>query len=391
MPEQTDYLIIGAGMAASAAALAIREFDRQAGIVFLGSEPDRPYARPPLSKGLWRGDPVDGIWRLPPDFDAHVQLDRTAVSLDRVGHLVRDDAGTEWHYKKLLIASGGSPRRLPFGQDFIYYRTLDDYRSLRLMAAAGSHVAVIGGGFVGSELAAALCARGCRVTMLFPEAALGACIFPADLADFVSEYYAEKGVALCPGIRVTGATSGGNLELSDGSVLEADTVVAGLGITPNVELAEDAGLIVNNGIRVDSCMRTSDPDIYAAGDVASFPAVSLGRHMRVEHEDAAVSTGRCAGQCMVGLDAPYTELPFFHSDLFDLSYEAVGVLDSQMETVQQWTQPKREGVIYYLDGGLVRGVLLWNTWGQVPAARKLIADAGPFDADTVLGKLPIAE
>src|SRR5574337_851090 len=154
--------------------------------------------------------------------------------------------------------------------------------------------------------------------------------------------------------------------------------------------AQAAGLTVDNGIVVDEHLRSSDPDIYAAGDVAAFPAAALGRRIRVEHENAAVTMGERAGRCMAGQDAPYDELPFFYSDLFDLGYEAVGTLDARFETVEQWVTPFREGVVYYLEAGRVRGALLWNTWDQVGAARKLIAESGPFDAKSVRGRLPAA-
>jgi NADPH-dependent 2,4-dienoyl-CoA reductase/sulfur reductase-like enzyme len=216
-------------------------------------------------------------------------------------------------------------------------------------------------------------------------------MYPESLADAVTDYYREKGVDVRAGIRAEGRSDNGTgLRLSDGSTLAADAVVAGLGITPNVQLAQEAGLQVDNGIVVDDHLRSSDPDIYAAGDVASFPAPALGRRLRVEHENAAISMGTRAGKCMAGQDAPYDELPFFYSDLFELGYEAVGSLDSRLETVEQWVTPFREGVVYYLDAGRVRGVLLWNTWGQVDAARSLIASPGPFDAENVPGRLPAA-
>jgi NADPH-dependent 2,4-dienoyl-CoA reductase/sulfur reductase-like enzyme len=158
-----------------------------------------------------------------------------------------------------------------------------------------------------------------------------------------------------------------------------------------VQLAQEAGLeLAQGGVRVDAHLRTSDPRIYAAGDVAAFPAAALGRDLRVEHENAALTMGQRAGLCMAGQEAPYDELPFFYSDLFDLGYEAVGVLDARLETVEQWVTPYREGVVYYLEAGRVRGVLLWNVWDQVDAARALIADPGPFDAGNVRGRLPAA-
>src|SRR5712691_8836362 len=160
-----------------------------------------------------------------------------------------------------------------------------------------------------------------------------------------------------------------------GKEIPVDVVVAGLGIQPNVQLAEQAGLRVENGIVVDELLRTSAPDILAAGDVANFFNPALGTRMRVEHEDNANTMGAAAGRSMAGNGSPYTHLPFFYSDLFALGYEAVGELDPRLETVSTWKQPFREGVVYYLKDGKVRGVLLWNTWGQVDNARAIIGTA----------------
>lgn len=394
MQHTFDYLIIGAGMAGEAAAQAIRESDAQATIALLGAEAHPPYDRPPLSKALWKDGKVADIWRPIDKARATLQLGRRAVSIDRSARVVRDDAGDDWHYGKLLLATGGAPRTLPFGTGFIHYRTYDDYLRLRAMVKPGARIAVIGGGFIGSEIAAAMAMNDCRTTMLFPGETIGGHVYPAGLARSVTDYYRERGVDVRNGVTVSGGRggeAGATLELSDGSTLEADAVVAGLGITPNVQLAEEAGLeLAQGGILVDAHLRTSDPHIYAAGDVAAFPAAALERTLRVEHENAAVTMGQRAGLCMTGQDAPYDELPFFYSDLFDLGYEAVGILDARLETVEQWTTPYREGVVYYLDAGRVRGVLLWNVWDQVDAARALIAAPGPFDAASVRGMLPVA-
>ena len=174
----------------------------------------------------------------------------------------------------------------------------------------------------------------------------------------------------------------------NGSALRADLVVAGIGIQPNTALAEQAGLNLGDGIEVDERLRTSNPDVYAAGDVASFYNPSLDRRLRVEHEDNAVTMGEHAGRNMAGGTAPYHHLPFFYSDLFEFGYEAVGELDARHEMVEQWKEKYVEGVVYYLGGGRVRGVLLWNTWGQVDAARALIGEKGPFTAQNVTGRLP---
>lgn len=393
MEHAYDYLIIGAGMAADAAAQAIHETDAQGCIGLVGAEPHPPYDRPPLSKALWKPNADEaGIFRPIARTGAVLHLGRRALALDPVRHVVRDDAGDIYRYRKLLLATGSTPRRLPFGGDaVIYFRTLDDYRNLRARAQSGTHVAVIGGGFIGSEIAAALAMNGCRVTLLLPERAIGARVFPAGLADAVTTCYRERGVEVRDGVSVTGAqerVDGLDLSLSDGRTLTAAVVVAGLGVTPNTQLAADAGLAVDNGIVVDAYLQSSVPDVYAAGDVAAFPNPALGRRLRVEHENAAITTGRHAGLAMVDKGEPCIELPFFYSDLFDLGYEAVGTLDARLHTVEQWVRPFREGVVYYLDDGRVRGVLLWNTWGQVDHARALIAAAGPFDADNVRGRLP---
>jgi NADPH-dependent 2,4-dienoyl-CoA reductase/sulfur reductase-like enzyme len=255
----------------------------------------------------------------------------------------------------------------------------------------GAAVAVIGGGFIGCELAASLCSLGCKVTLLFPGETIGAGRYPDGLAHYLDDYYRSRGVKMRSGVRVQGSnpTDGGvELVLSDGSLLRVEAAVAGLGVIPDTALAEQAGLTVDNGIVVDAHLRSSDADIWAAGDVANFSSAALDRRLRVEHEDAAVSMGRLAGRAMAGVEEAYTTLPFFYSDLFDLGYEAVGLLDTRLEVVEDWREPNREGVVYYLEAGRVRGVLLWNVWDQVDAARELIAEAGPFDAASLRGRLP---
>ncbi|MFC5527332.1 NAD(P)/FAD-dependent oxidoreductase [Rhodanobacter ginsengisoli] len=389
-----DYLIIGGGMAADAAARAIREVDAAADIGLVGDEAAPPYQRPPLSKALWKGDKSTAEIDLGTvKSGAVLHLGRRVESLDRAAHTARDDRGDSYRYRRLLLATGATPRRLPFdgGERAIHFRTLDDYQALRRYARPGAYIAVVGGGFIGSELAASLCGIGCKVTLLFPGASIGAGRYPDGLANHLDEYYRRHGVTLASGVRVVGGsrTDGGvELELSDGEVLRVEAVVAGLGVEPNTALAEQAGLLVDNGIVVDAQLRSSDPDIWAAGDVANFHNPALGRRLRVEHEDAALGMGRHAGLAMAGITSDYITLPFFYSDLFDLGYEAVGLLDSRLQIVEDWREAYREGVVYYLDGGRVRGVLLWNVWDQVDAARELIAQPGPFDAASLRGYLP---
>ena len=393
MEHLYDYLIIGAGMTADAAAKAIRKADAEASIGMVGNERQAPYERPPLTKALWKGDkPVDSIDLGTDRSGAVLHLQRRIEALDRDDRSARDDHGDIYRYRRLLLATGATPRKLPFASErVINYRTLDDYLALRRYAVPGAKIAVVGGGFIGSEIAASLSAVGCQVPMLFPGASLGAGRFPPALAKFVDGYYRERGVVLTPGIKVVDGkvdADGVEVALSDGTTCQADAVVAGLGVTPNTALAEHAGLRVDNGIIVDEHLRSSDADIFAAGDVANFHNAALDLRQRVEHENAAISMGGHAGRAMTGATEAYTLLPYFYSDLFDLGYEAVGLLDDRLDIVENWTVPYREGVVYYIDNGRVRGVLLWNVWGQVDAARELIAERGPHDAESVRGRLP---
>ncbi len=385
------YLIVGGGMTADAAVRGIRELDKEGSIGLIGAEADPPYSRPPLSKGLWKGDKLESIWRNTAEANLDLHLGRRATRLDLSGRRVIDDRGTRYGFEKLLLATGGAPRRLPFGDGLVtYFRTLDDYRRIRDLADQGKSFAVLGGGFIGSEVAAALAMQGCRVVLLFPEEGISARLFPADLARFLVDYYREKGVEVRTGESVTSVTqdgSGVKVGTKSGASLTVDAVIAGLGVKPDVDLASAAGLKTDDGILVDQHLRTSDPNVFAAGDVARFSALSLGRLMRVEHEDNALTMGHAAGRAMAGDPAPYEHLPFFYSDLFDLGYEAVGEMDPRGETFADWKTPFREGVVYYLSDGRVRGVLLWNIFGKVDEARALINDPTQVRASDLAGRL----
>ena len=377
------YLIVGGGMTGDAACKGIRSIDPDGSIALVGDEPDPPYARPPLTKGLWLGKEESSIWRGTEDEGVDLHLGRTIVSLDLDAHTATDDRGDTYGYDRLLLATGGRPRHLPGAPEgVVHYRTLADYHALRAAAADGTRVAVIGGGFIGSELAAALASNGCAVTMIFPEEAIGTRLFPRDLALSLNDYYREKGVELVAGGLVGSVErrdGGYRVTVDGGGAFDADVVVAGLGIVPRDELAADSGMATDNGIPVDDRGRVAGhDDVFAAGDVARFPARDLGRELRVEHEDHAKSHGRQVGRNMAGADEPYDHLPFFYSDLFELGYEAVGELDSRLETVAEWAEPHRKGVVCYQDAeGRPRGFLLWDVWGKVDAATDLIRAAAP--------------
>jgi len=226
--------------------------------------------------------------------------------------------------------------------------------------------------------------------MIFPSNGIGSRVYPQPLVAFLNAYYQEKGVTLLASETVKSVrTAGSKIVVTTGKDIEisADGVVAGLGIQPNTDLAEQAGIKVDNGIVVDELLRTSNPDIYAAGDVANFYSAALDKRMRVEHEDNANVMGEMAGRNMAGQSDIYSHQPYFYSDLFDLGYEAVGELDVSLDIVEDWKEPFRKGVIYYLRDGRVRGVLLWNTWGQVSAATQLIAEKARHSPSTLMGRI----
>jgi 3-phenylpropionate/trans-cinnamate dioxygenase ferredoxin reductase subunit len=380
-------LIVGGGMTADAACRGIRDHDPDGSIGLVGEEPVAPYARPPLSKALWKGTEENSVWRGTEELGVELLVGRRVTSLDLDGRTATDDTGESHSYEKLLLATGGTPRRVPaWDNGVIYYRTFETYRTLREVAGDGVRAAVVGGGFIGSEVAAALALNGCDVTILFPEAGVGAKLFPAELARFVADYYTSQGVDVQAGRKVESITRDGDTSLvaTDDGTIEADVVVAGLGIVPRTDLAEQAGLEVDDGVLVDDRGRAGGrDDVFAAGDVARFPVAALGGTRRVEHEDHANTHGRHVGANMAGADAPYDHLPFFYSDLFDLGYEAVGDVDSRLETVAEWAEPNRKGVVCYVEDGRPRGFLLWDVWGRVDAARELIRAGEPVSADQV--------
>lgn len=389
MTDRFDALIIGGGMTADAAAKGFREVDVDGSIAILSEDVDAPYARPALSKKLWTD----------PDFDwsgaeldtagetgAEVRLSTRVVAIDPVAHEVTTVDGERIGYGRLLLATGGHPSAPGFEESerVLLYRSAADYRRLRAIADGRGHVVVVGGGYIGQEIAAALVQEGVRVTLVLPDAVVGGAVFPAALARTVDAMFRDAGVELVTGARATGgreADGGVTVDLEDGTTLRADAVVVGLGIVPATDLAEDAGIEVGDGVIVDERLRTSADDVLAAGDVASYPDRILGRR-RIEHVDNAQQQGRTAGRNLAGADEAYEHTPFYYSVLFGNRYEAVGTLDASLQTVERWLDGGREGVVYYLDDdGHPVGVLNWNLEDRLDEARSVLASNPPLTAE----------
>ncbi len=400
-------------MTADAAVKAVRRVDADGRIVVVSDEPTPPYKRPPLSKGLWKGDAEEKIGLGTETRATEVLTGRTVEDLDVKRQRALLDDGTQIGFERVLLATGARARRLPGlsgSERVVTYRTFDDYHHVRRLAERGRAAAVIGGGFIGSEMAAALTQAGVAVTLIFPENALLAARLPGSLAQNITDDYRRRGVRVLTGRTVARAeetAAGVHLTLDDGTELTADVVLVGVGTLPNDELAAKAGLKVEGGIVVDEHLRAIDaasaealPHVFAAGDVASFDWKPLGRRLRIEHEDNAYAMGAAAGRAMAqpwapdasapgaAAPRPFDHLPFFYSDLFDAGYEALGLLDARLEMVEDWQEPGERGVVYYLEERRLRGVLLWNTWGQVDEARELLLAGTDFAPQDLMGRLP---
>lgn len=374
--KRYDHLIVGGGMAGYAAAKAIREIDTEASIGMLSEDPDGPYDRTALSKDLWRGRPEQDIG-LDVDALGIDLIEQRAVALDVTSRVVTGRSGIELGYRKLLLATGVEPRFLPFEIDAVHYlHSLSQYRRLRAEAEEGRSFLVVGGGWLGAELAAALAQAGCEVVMAFPEPAIGAKMLPADLAQHVTAEFRDRGVEVLAGhmVRSLERVPGDRMlaTLSGSRRVEVDRVVVAIGSVPRIDLAWTAGLADSDGVLVDGYFRTHAPAVFAAGDVANYPDPLLGRR-RVEQEDHAVQSGRHAGLAMAGEGTRYEHVPRFYSEFFDHRYEAVGNLSSDLLTLAEWEEPYVKGVVQYLDEtSRVRGVLAWNDPGRMDAWREVL-------------------
>ncbi len=384
MDQHCDYLIIGGGLAGASAVEGIRELDTSRSIVIISAEEVLPYDRPPLSKKLWFGKKeVKDIFLHDRSFyeqkGVRLVLGEAAKILNAKDKTVVVGGGETYRFGKLLLATGGIPQSLdiPGGsnEEVSYYRLLGDYQRIRQQAAKTDSAVIIGGGFIGSEMAAALCANNLQVTMIYPSPYLCNRVFPEALGLAMERLYENRGIRILKKQKPASIERNGSrfvTRIAEGQIVESGIVIVGIGIKPAVGLAEKAGLSIRDGILINQYLQTSHPDIYAAGDNARFPYRATEHFMRLEHWDNAINQGKQAGRNMAGAGEAFTYMPYFFSDLFEFGYEAVGEIDSRMETVVDWQKQNDTGVIYYLQNSTIRGAMMCNLWNKVEEARELI-------------------
>lgn len=377
-PRTPDsVVVVGAGLAAATAVETLRECGFDGDITVVGREPHPPYERPPLTKGFLTGaDPLESVF--PHDagwYDAQrvrLRTGTTAVGIDREARTVALDTGESLTYDALLLATGASPRvpDVPGADTALSVRTIADSERLKAALEGAGRVAVVGGGWIGLEVAAAARGHGCDVTVLEQlDLPLGRVLGP-DIATYLRDLHVRNGVDVRTGVSVSAITADG-VQTSAGPV-PADVVVVAVGVAPDTGLAEAAGLEVDNGIVVDERLRTTDPRILAAGDVANAANTTLGTRLRVEHWDNAIRQGRLAAQVVLGQEAAYDWHPYFFTDQFQFSMEYVGRSSPGDDVVVKGSLADDQFVAYWLDGDTVTAAMNVNIWDVNDRLRALI-------------------
>ena len=394
MSEPRTVAVVGAGLAGAKAVEVLRAEGYGGRIVLFGDEPHRPYERPPLSKGYLQGnDERDTVFVHPENWygehDVDLRLGTEVTGLDRHAHELMTAGGQPVRYDRLLLATGASPRhlRLPHADlpGVHYLRNLDDSDALRAAFRPGANVVVIGAGWIGLETAAAARTAGATVTVLESAELPLLRVLGPQMAQVFAGLHRENGVDLRLGVEVAGLRADGStvtgVELGDGAVVDADAVVVGIGVAPNVDLARSAGLDVDNGVLVDASLRTSDPHVFAAGDIANAEHPVLRRRIRVEHWANALHQPEVAAQSILGKDAVYDRLPYFFTDQYDLGMEYVGHAPTYQKVVFRGDVAKREFTAFWLDSeDRVLAGMNVNVWDVTDRIQDLILAGEPADA-----------
>ncbi|MEV7141650.1 NAD(P)/FAD-dependent oxidoreductase [Streptomyces tauricus] len=406
MSRGNTFVIVGGGLAAGKAAEELRRHGHDGPLLVIGDERERPYIRPPLSKGYLLGKEERESIHVHPEgwYEEHgvdLVLGTRVTSVDKTSKEVTLDDGRRVSYVKLLLATGSSPRRLSVpGADLdnvLYLRRVGDSERLKAAFSEGARIVVIGGGWIGLETAAAARTAGAEVTVLEHSELPLLKVLGRETAEVFAALHKDHGVDLRPLAQVERLTgTDGRVDgvlLADGTLLPADAVVVGVGITPDVRLAEEAGLEVRNGIVTDACLRTSAADIHAVGDVANAYHPRLGRHLRVEHWANALHQPRTAALSMLGREAPYERLPYFYTDQYDLGMEYTGYAEpgGYDRVVFRGSLGERRFIAFWMSGNRVLAGMSVNVWDVIDPIRSLIeSEAGTDDAALSDPGVPLA-
>jgi len=379
-------VIIGAGLTAANAVEAVRGAGYAEPVVVYGDEQHLPYERPPLSKGNLTGDGTladatvhDEGWYA--DNDVELRLGETVTGID-LGKGAVVVEGSEQPYERLLVATGASPRRLPpadqSGAPVTYLRTIEESDRIKEALSRRASLTIVGGGWIGLEIAAAARQADCSVTVLETLDLPLLRVLGPEVARIFADLHRGHGVDLRTGVRIDGFASEGDravVRLGDGAAVEGDLVLVGIGVAPNIGLAEQAGLETDNGILADEHLRTSDPSVFVAGDVANAYRPRLGRRVRVEHWDNAIEQGKVAGLNLAGGQEVYDRLPYFFTDQYDLGMEYVGYVGPEgYDQVILRGQPESGAfTAFWLSDGRVLAGMHANDWDAIDPIRQIVS------------------
>jgi 3-phenylpropionate/trans-cinnamate dioxygenase ferredoxin reductase subunit len=383
------FVIVGASLAGAKAAEALREEGFDGRIVLLGEEQERPYERPPLSKEYMQGKDVDSHVH-EADFYEHQQIElRTGAQVEAIdpqAGAVTIAGGERLDFDALLLATGARPRRLPVdGADLpgvFYLRTLEDAARIRERLESGARVAIVGAGWIGCEVGASARQRGADVTMVdITEVPLER-VLGRELGGFYGDVHRSQGVEFIGGAgveRIEGGDRAERVILSDGKTIEADTVVVGVGVAPRTELAEAAGIDVEDGVRVSPALQSSAPNVYAAGDVARMWHPIFDTELRIEHWANALNQGPAAARSMLGQDVTYDRIPYFYSDQYDVGMEYSGYVADVGEVVIRGSVDEREFIAFWVKDGRVLSGMNVNVWDVTQPIQALVRSKAPVD------------
>jgi 3-phenylpropionate/trans-cinnamate dioxygenase ferredoxin reductase subunit len=391
MTTEQTFLIVGASLAGAKAAETLRLEGFDGRLVLVGTEVERPYERPPLSKDYLRGEAGrDRVYvhdeSFYADHDIELRAGRTAVDMNASLNEVALDDGERVRYDRLLLATGAEPRRLavPGGDlDGVHYlRSVEDSDALRERLDRGGTVVVVGAGWIGAEVAASARQRGLEVTLIAPHAVPLERVLGHELGAVYRDIHTDHGVRALMGTRVEAFEGDGAVErvrTSDGHRLECDFVVVGIGVQPRTQLAARAGLAIGDGILVDEHLRTSAPDVFAAGDVAAAVHPFYRERLRIEHWANALRQGPVAARNMLGAGRAFDCLPYFFSDQYDVGMEYSGFAPTWDRVVFRGDPASREFIAFWIAGDRVLAGMNVNVWDVVDPMQRLIRDRRPVD------------